>query len=114
MSTQDEASDQMKLVMKCIGAKELMDMGLLFEINRRVLHPFGLALEVVVDEKGACTFGGVWDYRDDPEGISYDEETFKRGLAKFNTFLDDFGRERLETRTAALGYIYQVDEGEDT
>lgn len=36
--------------------KELLDSGIIFEINRRVLHPLGLALAVEVDDEGNCTF----------------------------------------------------------
>ena len=42
-------------------------MGLLQEINRRFLHPLGLALEVVIDNEGNEAFGGLW-ITDDPEG----------------------------------------------
>ena len=51
---------------------EFKDEGYLQELNRKFLHPLGLALEVVVDENGNATeFGGVWDFRDDAEGIIY-------------------------------------------
>ena len=53
--------------MKKINAKEFMDLGLLQEVNRRLLHPMGLALEVIEDQDGSCQFGDVWDYREDPE-----------------------------------------------
>jgi hypothetical protein len=49
-------------------AEFLMTTGLLFEINRRVLHPLGLALEISLDdETGESRIGGIWDYREDPE-----------------------------------------------
>lgn len=58
---------------KRIDIKEFRDFGWVQEINRLMLHPAGLALEVNVDEQGNETLGGVWDYRDDPEGIAYGE-----------------------------------------
>lgn len=56
---------------KRIDIKEFRDKGFLQEVNRRVLHPCGLALEVVIGNKGRYKLGGVWDYRDDPEGMLF-------------------------------------------
>jgi hypothetical protein len=47
------------------------ELGYLQEVNRLLLHPLGLALEVEVDDDGTERLGGIWDYRDDPEGIAY-------------------------------------------
>ena len=57
---------------KRLSVAEFRALGYLHEVNRLVLHPCGLALEVIRDPDGSETFGGVWDYRDDPEGITYD------------------------------------------
>lgn len=59
--------------MKYLPIKEFLEAGFLQEINRRLLHPCGLALEVIRDEDGEFRFGGVWDSRDDPEGIIFSE-----------------------------------------
>lgn len=57
---------------KRIDPTKFVDEGYLQELNRRFLHPLGLALEVVVDENHRPVgFGGVWDFRNDPEGIVY-------------------------------------------
>jgi hypothetical protein len=56
---------------KRIDIQEFRELGFLQEVNRRVLHPAGLALEIVVEEDGTEHLGGVWDYRDDPEGMVY-------------------------------------------
>lgn len=56
---------------KRIDIKEFREMGFLQEVNRQFLHPLGLALEVDVDAEGNEQLGGVWDYRDDPEGIVF-------------------------------------------
>lgn len=50
---------------------EFRRLGFLQEINRQLLHPCGLALEVVIGPDGSEQFGGIWDERDDPEGIVY-------------------------------------------
>lgn len=61
---------------KRMDIAEFVDEGYLQELNRRFLHPLGLALEVVVDEdKRPTHFGGVWDFRDDPEGMVYGPDT---------------------------------------
>ena len=60
---------------KRIDIKEFRKEGFLLEANRQFFHPLGLALEVIVNEEdGTETLGGVWDYRDDPEGILYDDD----------------------------------------
>jgi len=93
------------------SAKFLLDTGLLFEINRQILNPLGLALEVdvITDKTGAVetVFGKVWDYRDDPEGILMPDENYQTGLQKFTTFMSDEGNAILERRKANLGFITQ-------
>lgn len=91
---------------KRISIKEFREQGYLLEINRRFLHPLGLALEIIIDDKTQeMRLGGVWDSRDDPEGFLYDE-------------LDDEDRQRAENirrienerrpaREQALGYWIQ-------
>lgn len=56
---------------KHIDIKEFREEGFLQEVNRLVLHPAGLALEVTVEEDGSEHISGVWDYRDDPEGMMF-------------------------------------------
>jgi len=88
---------------KWLDAKELKESGLLQEINRRFLHPIGLALAVSVDdETGEYDIAGLWDYRDDPEGIVFDG--FDHELAEqVGDFIDDKHR----TRKELLGYVVQ-------
>jgi hypothetical protein len=76
---------------------EFREFGFLQEVNRQFFHPLGLALETAQDECGTCggdgivrqeegtpvacvpcggtgfieRLGGVWDYRDDPEGMVF-------------------------------------------
>lgn len=57
---------------KHIDIKEFCEHGYLQEANRRFFHPLGLALEVTIDdETGEETLSGVWDYREDPEGMTF-------------------------------------------
>lgn len=57
---------------KRMSPKEFQDFGYLQEINRQFLHPLGLALEVLIEEgTSKVTLGGIWDFRDEPEGIVF-------------------------------------------
>jgi len=56
---------------KRIDIKEFREKGYLQELNRRFLHPLGLALEIVIEDETE-KLGGIWDYRNDEEGIFYD------------------------------------------
>lgn len=57
-----------------IDIAEFRDKGFLQEVNRQFFHPLGLALEVMIDIKGVTKLGGIWDYRDDPEGLFFGDE----------------------------------------
>jgi hypothetical protein len=83
---------------------EFRATGLLQEINRRLLHPCGLALEVIVAEDGTESFGAVWDYREDPEGITFGPGMINRDAI---ALVDALITEHAEARTALLGSIIQ-------
>lgn len=82
--------------------KEFREMGLLAEVNRIFFHPLGLALEVSVDKDGNEKLGGIWDYRDDPEGMLYGELPIER-IKKAQEFI----KAKHEQREKALGFVYQ-------
>jgi hypothetical protein len=62
---------------KYIDPEEFGKLGFLQEANRQFFHPHGLALEIICDDGGGANeypnavIGGVWDYRDDPEGMMF-------------------------------------------
>lgn len=58
---------------KRIDIKEFRELGFLQEANRLFFHPLGLALEVVQEEDGTEHLGGIWDFREDPEGMMFSE-----------------------------------------
>ena len=69
--------------MKTMTLKEFYDLGLVQELNRLFLHPMGLALAVKIDEeKGTVEFDSIWDYRDDPEGMVFSEDTINTDGAR--------------------------------
>lgn len=90
------------------SAKFLLENGLLFEINWKVLHPFGLALAVTEDtETGEIDFLGI-QKTDDITGWEFDEETFISALHKLKSFVcNGENIERLSKRKQALGGTIQ-------
>lgn len=76
-----------------INITEFRDLGFLQEANRLFFHPRGLALEVVVEDDGTERLGGVWDYRDDPEGMAFgdpiDAEKAARVKAEFDRHVEE-------------------------
>jgi hypothetical protein len=89
-------------------ARFLLDNGLIFEINRKVLTPLGLALVIDVDEENEdkVAIRGLWE-SEDPEGILFESETFTEGRNKYEEFLKKEGQRRLDARQKELGYIVQ-------
>ena len=89
---------------KRLPVKDFREQGYLQELNRRFLHPLGLALEVVVEEDGTERFGGVWDYREDAEGIIYGEGVIND--AKAQNIQNEWDK-RLKARFKAVGFHIQ-------
>ena len=87
---------------KRISVKEFREEGYLQEANRLFFHPLGLALEVLVNpETGDMEFSGVWDSRNDLEGILFD--SWDEGkMAKV--------KEELETRKKSRVKLSECDE----
>lgn len=94
-----------------IDIKEFRDKGYLQELNRTFLHPLGMALEVVVDEDGNESLGGIWDYRDDPEGIQYDiansDQERRDKFLKNRDFVEGDIRQKMEKRMEKLGFFIE-------
>lgn len=87
--------------------KFLVDNGLLFAINRLVLHQYGVALMVTQKDDGS--YGAdvaLLDARDDPEGWAFEESTLQEGMSKYQLFRA-MEAERLRVRAEKLGYIIQ-------
>lgn len=92
-----------------ISIAEFRERGYLQEVNRRLLHPLGLALEVTMDEAGTEHLSGVWDYRTDPEGITFGGEDPDR-RRKEQTIQHEWDL-RAQVRQDRLGYVIQpIDE----
>ena len=87
------------------AAALLVDNGLLWDINRRILHPLGLALAVDMDGEDFLKFS-LLETRD-PEGLAFDAEAMADGIQKHRAYMRHIGNARVIKRRAALGYAIQ-------
>lgn len=79
--TCDVREDKIEKMNKLPAAKLLVESGLLFEINRKIMHPRGLALEVIEQGDGTLEMSqDLQDHRD--EGIEFSENSVKLGEQK--------------------------------
>jgi hypothetical protein len=86
--------------------KLLLDGGVMFEINRAVLHKFGYSFFVSMDDKsGKLTQMGIIK-NGDYEGTIFDPETFKHGTKKYEAF-ENAQHANLESRKKACGWLNQ-------
>ncbi len=88
------------MIIKRIDTAEFRRLGLLQEANRLYFHPRGLALEIIVGEDGTEHFGGVWDYREDQEGMAFADNMISPLSASFVQALFD---NRLAARQELFG-----------
>lgn len=103
-----------KLEIKKIDIKDFRESGYLQEVNRRFFHPLGLALEVFIED-GKELISGIWDYREDKEGIYYDiqnsESERKQRFLNNKNFIDSQLKERGDLRKSELGFKIEPIEG---
>lgn len=58
---------------KRLSLEEALDLGIIQEINRLLLHPAGFAMFLETDSGGRLRIGGIYDGREDPEGWIFAE-----------------------------------------
>src|SRR4051812_36826368 len=94
---------------KKMDIKEFVEKGFLQEANRLFFHPIGMALEVEINDNGEYKFGGIWDYREDEEGILYGEtdEDTKMNRIKKKDFVSKYSVEKCRKRKEKLGFVFQ-------
>lgn len=92
-----------KQEIKYISIAEFREAGYLQELNRGFLHPLGLALEIKINDDGTESLNGIWDCRDDPEGINY----VNIDLSEKAEQIAAIREERHLARENALGYWQQ-------
>ncbi|KKN41195.1 hypothetical protein LCGC14_0725860 [marine sediment metagenome] len=87
-----------KEIIKRMDIKEFREQGFLFEANRKFFHPLGLALEIIINEEdNSEILGGVWDYRDDPEGIFFGMNNLIDRAKKIDT-IEELRKSKLQNR----------------
>lgn len=102
----------MKNKIKKIDIKEFREKGYLQELNRRFLHPLGLALEILIDDNGNEKLGEIWDYREDKEGIYYNISNSdierKMKFKKNKLYIDTEFENRCKIRKEILGFDIEL------
>lgn len=83
----------------------LLDSGLLFEINRTVLHPLGLDLDYLTDEQRFIVNG--YHDMEDTVGMKYVPQHFAEGRAKHLQMMNAWGYARHLERQKRLGFVMQ-------
>lgn len=94
---------------KYMDPKEFQELGFLQEANRLFFHPLGLALDVSINtETGEVSIGGIWDYREEPEGIIFDSAIMNtdRASEKAVRVAEEWLR-HAAARTKVLGSVIQ-------
>lgn len=85
-----------------MSVKEFVDSGLLQEINRRILHPIGIALCCMEHDDGTVRFHSIWDGREDPDGIIFESIDVDK-IKNVDTMLE----KKRASRTLKFGWHVQ-------
>jgi hypothetical protein len=87
--------------------KFLIDNGIIFEINRTILHPVGLELvvETSFDNRRKLSITGL-EETEDEDGFIYDDESFDLNSQQFGQFVQS-KKSRIDHRKKSLGFIVQ-------
>lgn len=85
----------------------LVNHGILFEMNRQVLHPLGLELHFRLDDDGRITAIDLFDNRESPHPISFKPEAFDAGRRRYEAYLHEHGRRNMQKRRQ-VGMVIQT------
>lgn len=88
--------------------KFLVESGLLFKINREILHPLGLALTVILDDNDRTVSINILDGRNESEGILFTDEMLNNGINKLQNYMTNFGNKAIDSRKTLLGFQVQT------
>ena len=101
----------MSVEIKRMNITEFRQFGYLQELNRQFLHPLGLALETITHPDNTETLGGIWDYREDPEGVYFEiDKMDKEIFAAYEARKLEVQAEQLRkagARKKALGFLIE-------
>lgn len=85
----------------------LTDNGILFEMNRQVLHPLGLELHFHLDDEGRVTGIDLLDNRGASEPIYFSAEAFDEGRERYEKYMGEHGRRNMQKRRQ-IGMVVQT------
>ncbi len=91
---------------KELDAAYLLESGILFEINRSILHQLGIAMVVKKEENGKLILC-LKDNRDKPEINIFTKDVYEKGHIKLRKFMYEFGHQQMRKRSDALGWSSQ-------
>ena len=94
--------------MNRVSLKVLLDSGLLYEINRQILHPLGYSLSYKAANGTYNADELILQQTTDPEGVLFPEEAFMEGASKFSLYMRKFGEELIKRRLSTKGFIRQT------
>ncbi len=89
------------------AADLLIETGLLFEINRQLLHPLGMALACVQGEDGDMGLAQFLLKTDKPGGMVFTPDAYQEGAGKFDNFMHEMGHDTLNRRFEATKVVVQ-------
>ena len=81
----------------------LLDSGLLYYINKEILHPIGIALVVKRKSDNSLRLD-IKDSRSEPHLLTYNKEDYAKAQDKFRDFMKKFGHSQIDKRRKKLGY----------
>lgn len=85
----------------------LRDHGILFEVNRQVLHPLGLELRFEMNDEGRITDIVLSDNRGSADPIYFTPDAFEQGRSAYEEYLRDHGRRNMQKRRQ-VGMVIQT------
>lgn len=97
--------DKSTYIVPTMSPTEFIDGGYLLEVNRRVLHPLGVAMGFSCAEDGSVLSIYFEDHREDPEGMVYAKEVIEDPaiLAKAENIRKEW-LNYLDARMELVGY----------
>lgn len=85
----------------------LVENGILFELNRQLLHPLGMQLKIQLAEQGdACRLELV-DNRDSPTPITFSPEEYEQGREQYQRYMQEHGKANMQKRRR-VGAVIQT------
>lgn len=79
----------------------------MFELNRQVLHPLGMQLNIQLDEQGDGYRVELLDNRHSPTPLTFSPEEFETGREEYAGYLQKHGKKNMQKRRR-IGAVIQT------